>query len=160
MDNSTKEFKRLLQEEKPETEQTDAEILKKVWEKQAFSAAQLRKYQKLKIQLQRDGFSGAQYRTLFDHFRLRENPVADYLTAKYDSKLELQDMEHKNPLLDDIPDYQAVFLREIIRGLDELHDYTLSHAEGLDTGTLHGFNSRIKTLRDNLADQLRTDPRL
>ncbi|MDR1287112.1 MAG: hypothetical protein LBK08_05850 [Treponema sp.] len=58
------------------------------------------------------------------------------------------------------PDYQAVFLWEFVRFLEELHGYTLSHAGNMDNGTLHGFTSRIGAMRDDLIDELPTDPRV
>jgi hypothetical protein len=65
----------------------------------------------------------------------------------------------KDIIFADASDCQAVFFWEYIRFIDELYDYTLSHAENLDTGTLHGFTSRIEALRDDLAVELPPDPR-
>jgi hypothetical protein len=58
------------------------------------------------------------------------------------------------------PDFQAVFLWEYIRFVDELYAYTLGHAESLDVWVLHGFTSRIEALRDDLAAELPPDPRI
>jgi hypothetical protein len=58
------------------------------------------------------------------------------------------------------PDYQAGFLGEFVRLLEELHSYTLSHAESMDNGTLHGFISRVEALHDDLIDELPPDPRV
>jgi hypothetical protein len=66
----------------------------------------------------------------------------------------------KNTIFANAPDYQVVFLWEYIRFVEELYAYTLSHAEDMDTGTLHGFTSRIEALRDDLAAELPLDPRI
>jgi hypothetical protein len=63
-------------------------------------------------------------------------------------------------LLAGIPDYQAVFFWEYVHHLDELLDYAMSCARGLDAGALYGFTSRIRALRDDLVDELPPDPRL
>jgi hypothetical protein len=63
------------------------------------------------------------------------------------------------PLLDRIPDYQAVFFWEYVRYLEDLHSYALSQTGRMDESILHGFTSRITALRDDLVDELPPDPR-
>jgi hypothetical protein len=60
--------------------------------------------------------------------------------------------------LADLPDYQALFLHEIVRGLAELLDHTHDLAGNIDT--LHGLTTRIEALRDDLGDELPPDPRV
>jgi hypothetical protein len=62
-------------------------------------------------------------------------------------------------LLRGISDPAAVFLWELVRFLDELHEYALSEAKDMNPEVLHGFTSRIEAIRDDLVDELPPDPR-
>jgi hypothetical protein len=53
-----------------------------------------------------------------------------------------------------VPDYQAVFLWEYVRYLDELSDFIRDHAGDMDTGIFHGLVSRAEALRGDLAGEL------
>jgi hypothetical protein len=63
------------------------------------------------------------------------------------------------PIFADAPDYQAVFLHEYVRFIDELYGYTLARSGSMDAETLYGLTSRVEALRDDLAGQLPPDPR-
>jgi hypothetical protein len=63
------------------------------------------------------------------------------------------------PLLSGLPDYHAVFLHELVRGLKELAVYARAQAGCMDPVVFHGLITRIGALRDDLADELPPDPR-
>jgi hypothetical protein len=65
----------------------------------------------------------------------------------------------KAAVFDAAPDYMAVTLWEVVRGLKELAVYARAQAGRMDPATFHGLVTRIGAMCDDLADELPPDPR-